>query len=42
MSIKNLLIATAAAMAFAAAIFIAVRPDNQRVEFAMPMTLKNR
>ena len=37
MSLKNLVLAVAAAGAFAGAVFVAVGPDRQRVDNAMPM-----
>jgi hypothetical protein len=39
MSINNFVLATVAIVAFAAAVFVAARPETQTVSFAMPMTI---
>ena len=38
MSINNFVLASVAIAAFAAAVFVAARPEPQTVSFAMPMT----
>ena len=42
MSIKTLLLATAAACAFLAAIFVAAAPEHDRIDYAMPMKVGQR
>jgi hypothetical protein len=39
MSFNNFVLAAVAIVAFAAAVFVAARPETQTVSFAMPMTI---
>jgi hypothetical protein len=41
MSIKSLLLATAAACAFLAAVLVAAAPDGAQITLAMPMIVKH-
>jgi hypothetical protein len=41
MSTNNAILAIAAVIAFAAAIYVAARPETQAVSFAMPMTIQS-
>jgi hypothetical protein len=40
MSVNNTVLALAAALAFAASVYVAARPETQTISFAMPMTQK--
>jgi hypothetical protein len=40
MSVNNTVLALAAGIAFAAAVYVAARPETQTISFAMPMTQK--
>ena len=41
MSTNNTILALAAVIAFAAAVYVAARPETQTVSFAMPMTIQS-
>jgi hypothetical protein len=40
MAVNNTFLALAAALAFAASVYVAARPETQTVSFAMPMTVQ--
>lgn len=41
LSTNNAILAIAAVIAFAAAVYVAARPETQTVSFAMPMTIQS-